>query len=223
MTQEAWTSVDEYINELFSTQDDVLNEVLQTSTDAELPAIAVSAPQGKMLMILAQSTGAKSILEIGTLGGYSAIWLARALPPGGTLVTLEYEQKHASIAEKNLKRAGVDKQVEVIVGAAVDTLPKLVGDKRAPFDLIFIDADKQSYFEYLKWSVKLSRVGTLIIADNVVREGGVIDPNHPDERVQGVRRFNELLAGDSRFTSTIIQTVGGKGYDGFALIRVERL
>jgi predicted O-methyltransferase YrrM len=218
--QGLWTKVDQYVTDLLNPSDKALEHALKRSNDAGLPPISVSAAQGKMLMVLAQSVKAKTILEVGTLAGYSTIWLARALPNDGKLVTCEYEEKHASLATLNFTSAGVAEKVEIKVGRAIDTLPSLLNDARAPFDLIFIDADKESYPEYLEWCVKLSRPGTLIIADNVIRDGAVIDPEHPDSRVQGIRRFNEILAKDSRLNATEIQTVGSKGYDGFALIYV---
>ena len=218
--EEHWTLVDKYVTDLLVQSDSELEQALKRSDEAGLPQISVSAAQGKMLMILAQSVKACTILEVGTLGGYSTIWLARALPGDGKLVTLEYEKKHADVAAVNLAAAGVGDKVEIIVGKAVDTLKGLVADDRSPFDLIFIDADKESYTEYLEWSLKLSRPGTLIIADNVVREGAVVEADHADSRVQGVRKFNQALANDKRINATIIQTVGSKGHDGFALAYV---
>jgi predicted O-methyltransferase YrrM len=171
-------------------------------------------------MILAKLQGAKKILEIGTLAGFSTIWLARALPKTGRLITLEYEEKHAKIARENLARAGLAKITEVIVGRALDTLPKLHAENRGPFDLIFIDADKPSNPEYFAWSLKLSRPGSLIIVDNVIRDGHVIDAASRDAAVQGVRRLNEIMAKEKRITATALQTVGSKGYDGFAVALV---
>jgi predicted O-methyltransferase YrrM len=178
----------------------------------------VSAAQGRLIALLAQMIGARRILEIGTLGGYSTIWLARALPPDGTLITLESNSEYAAVARKNLERAGVAHTVDIVVGNALDTLPQLAG----PFDLVFIDADKRSYPDYWDWSLKLSRPGTVIVADNVVRGGAVADPESRDPAVQGVRRFNALVAAESRVSATVIQTVGSKAYDGFALIVVLR-
>ncbi len=220
MNENTWAAVDKYIMQVLHLHDQILDHALAKSRESELPEISVSAAQGKMLMLLAKSVRARTILEIGTLGGYSTIWLARALPPDGKLITLEYEPKHKEVAAKNLQHAGVDSKVEIMLGAAVENLPKLLGDPRTPFDFIFIDADKESYSDYLQWSVKLSRPGTLIVADNVVRNGAVLDPHHEDSRVQGIRKFNDLLAAEKRVESTIIQTVGNKGYDGFALIYV---
>jgi predicted O-methyltransferase YrrM len=196
--------------------DAALEAALQASADAGMPAIAVSPNQGKLLMLMAQMLGARKILEIGTLGGYSTIRLARGLSAGGRLITLEADPKHAGVARSNMARAGLGDVVEVRIGRALDTLPLLAG----PFDLIFIDADKVSYPEYLAWSVKLSRSGTVIVADNVVRKGAIIDADSTDPNVQGVRRFNEILAADARLSATAIQTVGSKGYDGFTIARV---
>jgi predicted O-methyltransferase YrrM len=217
MTQERWTAVDSYITGLLHAPDPALDAALADSEAAGLPSIAVTPPQGKLLTLLALGVKARNILEIGTLGGYSTICLARALPPGGRLITLEYEPKHATVARANIARAGLADVVEVRVGRAQDTLPKLAAEGRGPFDMIFIDADKPGYSDYLAWAVKLSRRGTLIIADNVVRDGEVIDPNSDDEMVQGIRRFYEALAAESRVSATTIQTVGAKGYDGFTI------
>jgi predicted O-methyltransferase YrrM len=218
--QEKWKEVDRYINTFFAPSDSSLDGALQASEAAGLPAINVTATQGKLLMLLAQIRQARSILEIGTLGGYSTIWLARALPPGGRLITLEMDPKNAAVAESNIALAGLSGFVEVRIGRALDTLPALAAEGRAPFDLIFIDADKPTYPEYFTWAVRLSHRGTLIVADNVVRNGAVIDPASPDPNVQGVRRFLERIAAESRVTAAVIQTVGSKGYDGFALILV---
>jgi predicted O-methyltransferase YrrM len=173
-----------------------------------------------LLHLLARVQGVRNILEIGTLGGYSTIWLARALPAGGHLISLELDPKHAEVARANVARAGLADRVEIRLGRAVDTLQQLVAEGRGPFDLIFIDADKPGYSDYLKWSLKLARQGTLIIADNVVRKGEVTNPASSDLNVQGIRRFNELLAAEKRVTTTVLQTVGSKGYDGLALILV---
>ena len=211
------SAVDRYINELFVPSDTALSAALEASDSAGLPSISVSPSQGKLLMLLARIQGARNILEIGTLGGYSTIWLARALPSGGHLVTLEFAPKHAEVARGNIARAGLADVVELRLGSALDTLPQLAAEKRGPFDLIFIDADKPHYPEYLAWAIKLSRRGTLIIADNVVRDGEVVNPASSDPMVQGIRRFNELLAAESRVSATAIQTVGSKGYDGFTI------
>jgi predicted O-methyltransferase YrrM len=217
MAQDQWTAVDEYIADLFVPHDPALNAALAASAAAGLPAIQVSPAQGKMLNLLARIQGARNILEIGTLGGYSTIWLARALPANGRLITLEADPKHAEIAGANIAHAGLANVVELRLGRAIETLPQLVAEGRGPFDLIFIDADKPGYPAYLDWVVKLSRPGSLIVADNVVRKGEVSNAASVDPNVQGVQRFNQLLAADSRVSSTVIQTVGCKGYDGFAL------
>ncbi len=219
MTQNTWTAVDDYISDLFIPSDPVLDAALQDSTAAGLPAMNVAPNQGKLLMLLAMSHGAKTILEIGTLGGYSTIWLARALPPDGHLITLELNPAYAEIARNNIARTGLADKVEVRVGPANDSLAELAAQK-ADFDLIFIDADKPGNPEYLTWSLKLSHKGTLIIGDNVVREGAVVDAASTNASVQGIRRFNEMLAAEPRVTVTEIQTVGSKGYDGFALALV---
>jgi predicted O-methyltransferase YrrM len=180
----------------------------------------VSPNQGKLLLVLARAVGARTILEIGTLGGYSTIWLARALPIDGHLITLEADPKHAEVARANIAQAGLASVVELRLGRAVDTLPKLAAERRGPFDLIFIDADKRNNPDYFAWALKLSRRGSLIIADNVVRNGAVVDATSGDPSIQGVRRFNELLAAEPRVSATTIQTVGSKGYDGFAIALV---
>lgn len=218
--QDQWSAVDSYITDLFLTPDPALEAALACSAAAGLPAISVSPTQGKLLHLLARMQKARRILELGTLGGYSTIWLARALPPDGRLISLEVNPKHAEVAHANLARAGLTGVVEIRLGPALETLPQLVAEGHGPFDLIFIDADKPAYADYLKWSLKLARQGTLIIADNVVRKGAVADPESKDENVQGIRKFNEVLAAEKRVTTTVIQTVGSKGYDGLALVLV---
>ncbi|BAZ18654.1 O-methyltransferase family protein (plasmid) [Calothrix sp. NIES-4071] len=220
MTQEKWTAVDKYITDLFVPPDPVLDVTIQSTSDAQMPLINVAPNQGKLLHILALTQGARNILEIGTLAGYSTIWLARALPADGKLITLEVEPKHATVARDNIERAGLIDKVSVRLGAALDTLPQLRNEGLAPFDLVFIDADKVNTAEYFEWALKLTRRGSLIITDNVVRKGAVIDENSTDANVQGVRRFNEKLAAEARVTATIIQTVGSKGYDGLAIALV---
>ncbi len=217
MTEPLWTLVDDYITSLFVPPDPVLQETLATSEAAELPSISVAPNEGKLLMLLAQLCGARKILEIGTLGGYSTIWLARGMAPGGALITLEANPKHAEVARANITRAGFAEVVEVRLGPAIDTLTQLAADRHDPFDLIFIDADKENYPAYLAAALKLSRRGTLIVADNVIRDGEVINPESSDSRVQGARRFNQLLADEPRVRATAIQTVGRKGHDGMAI------
>ena len=222
MNESHWKDVDSYASELLVKPPAPLFAALESSDAAGLPPISVSAPQGKFLMLLAQTIGARRILEVGTLAGYSAIWLAQALGPGGKLVTLEKDPLHAKVARENIARAGLGDVVEVHVGPALETLTAMTGALTAPFDLIFIDADKPSYPLYLPLAVAMSRVGTLIVADNVVRKGAVIDAASSDPRVQGVRQFNELVAKHPRLDATLLQTVGSKGYDGFTLARVAR-
>jgi predicted O-methyltransferase YrrM len=217
--EERWKAIDDFVHPLVKT-DQALDAALDDSIAAGLPAINVSAAQGKFLMLLAQIQGARSILEIGTLGGYSTIWLARALPADGRLISLEYEAKHVEVARANLARAGVADRVEVIHGKAIETLPRLAEQKKGPFDLIFIDADKQSTTEYFGWALKLSRPGSVIVVDNVVRKGAVLDADSTDVNVQGMRRFFEAASKETRVSMTVLQTVGSKGYDGFALARV---
>ena len=215
-----WTAVDRYLTDKLVTPDAALEGALHASAAAGLPAISVAPNQGKMLELLARVQGARRILEIGTLGGYSTIWLARALPAEGRLITLEFEPTHAEVARANIARAGFDGPVDVRVGAAVETLAELAQEGGEPFDFVFIDADKESYAEYFAWSMRLARKGTLIVADNVVRKGAVTDPDAEDERVRGVRRFYDAVAAEERVSATAIQTVGSKGYDGFALLLV---
>lgn len=222
MTPERWSAVDEYLAGLFVGPDPVLDAALRDSAAAGLPAIHVSAAQGKLLHLLAHALGARRILEIGTLGGYSAIWLGRAVRHrAGRVLTLEADPRHAAVAQANIARAALSDVVEIIRGPALETLPVLAASGRGPFDLVFIDADKESYPEYLAWSLRLVRPGALIIADNVVRKGAVLDAAPDDPRVQAVRRFNALLAAEPRLSATVIQTVGSKGYDGFALAVVQ--
>jgi len=221
MTKEQWTAVDRYLTDLLAPPDPGLDAALQASTAAGLPPINVAPNQGKLLYLLARLQGARAILEIGTLGGYSTIWLARALPDGGRLVTLEADPAHADVARANLARAGVADVVELRLGRALDTLPELAAEGRGPFDLIFIDADKAGTPEYFVWALELSRRGSLIVVDNVVRDGAVIDAASDDAGVRGIRRFLELLAAEPRVSATAIQTVGSKGYDGFAVALVS--
>ena len=221
MTQQRWTAVDSYIRDLLVPPDPALDAALGASAAAGLPPIQVSPNQGKLLMLLAQIQGARNVLEIGTLGGYSTIWLGRGLSQGGRLITLEANPKHAELARGNIARAGLAEVVEVILGRAIDTLPHLAAMGRGPFDLIFIDADKPSLPDYFTWSLKLSRPGSVIVIDNVIRHGTVIDAASTAPDIQGARRMNEMMAAEKRVTATAIQTVGSKGYDGFAIARVN--
>jgi caffeoyl-CoA O-methyltransferase len=217
MGMEIFEQVDEYIRDLVGSEDEILQATNDSVNEANIPPISVSANQGKFLQVLAKTCNARNILEIGTLVGYSTIWMARALPKGGKLISLEYEPRHAEVAERNIDRAGLSNVVEIRIGKALDLLPKLTG----PFDMIFIDADKPPYKEYFEWAMKLSRPGTLIVADNVIRDGQVTDPDSKDEMVQGARRFNEFLSTVPGVTATIIQTVGSKMHDGMALAVVN--
>ena len=220
--EETWSGVDQYFVSLLGLSDPALDAALADSAAAGLPPINVAPNQGKLLELLARVQGSTRILEIGTLGGYSTIWLARSLPDGGRLITLELEEMHASVARANIERAGLGTLVEIRVGPAAQSLRALIEERCEPFDFIFLDADKESYSQYLELSLQLSRAGTVIVADNVVRDGEVVDPESPDERVQGIRRFLERVAGEGRVEATAVQTVGTKGYDGFALLRVIR-
>jgi predicted O-methyltransferase YrrM len=220
VSQERWSAVDRYLGELLIPADPALDAALEASAAAGLPPIAVSAPQGKLLHLLARLHGARRILEVGTLGGYSTIWLARALPPGGRLVTLELSATNAEVARANVARAGLADAVDVRVGPALETLPRLAEEGGAPFDLVFIDADKPSTAEYFEWALALTRPGSVIVVDNVVRDGALADAASADASVQGMRRFVERLAAEPRVSATGIQTVGGKGYDGFVLALV---
>ena len=217
MNQDQWTAVDRYFTERLVPSDPILEAALEASAAAGLPSINISPVQGKFLHLLALTKGASRILEIGTLGGYSTIWLARALPIGGRLVTLELEPKHAVVARANLDRAGLCERVEIRLGPATESLAQLQAEGAEPFDLIFIDADKPNNPAYLKWAVKLARRGSLIVVDNVVREGEILDPASADPNVQGTRALFELLSAEPRLASTAIQTVGSKKYDGFAM------
>ncbi|OHV31007.1 MULTISPECIES: O-methyltransferase [Pseudofrankia] len=217
MTRELWDAVDDYFEGLLVPADPALAAALRASDAAGLPAIQVSASQGKLLQLLARTVGARSILEVGTLGGYSTIWLARALPAGGRLVTLEVDPAHAAVARANAERAGVADVVDVRVGAALETLPKLAAEGGGPFDLVFIDADKPNNPGYFEWALRLTRPGSLIIIDNVVRGGAVADPDNTEPSVVGTRRVHELIAAEPRVSATAVQTVGTKGYDGFTL------
>jgi predicted O-methyltransferase YrrM len=217
MGQKKWSAVDSYIMERLVAPDPALDAALKANAAAGLPLIDVAPNQGKLLHVLALTKGARRILEIGTLGGYSTIWLARALPAGGRLVTLEVEPKHAQVARANLKRAGMLQKVEIRVGPAADSLARLVKKRTAPFDMIFIDADKENIPAYIGWALKLAKRGTLIVIDNVVREGAILNVASKDPDIQGVRAMFELLAAEPRLSATAIQTVGRKKWDGLAL------
>ncbi|WAP55982.1 O-methyltransferase [Streptomyces sp. S465] len=220
MSLARWTEVDAYFNGLLAPSDPALDAALEHSAASGLPPHQVAPNQGKLLQLLARIQGARTVLEIGTLGGYSTIWLARALPEGGRLISLEADPRSAEVARANVARAGLGKVVEIRTGPALDSLPRLAEEGAGPFDLVFIDADKPNNPGYLEWALRLTRPGSLIIGDNVVRDGAVADPASTDPKVRGVRRFTELIAQEPRLTGTAIQTVGEKGYDGFALALV---
>ena len=221
MNNDIFSSVDNYIAQLLNPADDALAKTEASIENENITPISVSPNQGKFLNILAKLCNAKKILEIGTLGGYSTIWMARALPNNGKLVTLELEKHHADVAQKNIDNAGLTAAVDIRLGKAIDLLPKLFAENAGPFDMIFIDADKPPYVEYFEWALKLSRPGTLIVADNVIRDGKVLDPNCTDPMVKGAQRFNEMLSTNTAVTATILQTVGTKEHDGMALAVVN--
>lgn len=222
MDSNAFLAVDTYIAEEFSRDDPVLKAVAQSLADANIRNVGVSSSQGKLLHVLAQVCGATRILEIGTLAGYSTIWLARALPPEGRLITIEYNPEHAKIAEANIARAGLSDLVEVRVGRALEILPTLQKETHPPFDMVFIDADRVPLDQYFQWALKLSRPGALIVADNVIRQGRVLEQNTSDDTVKGVRRFLKTLAGTKEVSATVLQTMGPKGHDGLAIAVVRR-
>jgi Predicted O-methyltransferase len=217
MSQDQWSAVDRYFTEQLHLSDSILEAAMQANAAAELPAIDLAPNQGKLLQLLVRLVGANKILEIGTLGGYSTIWLARALPPDGRLISLEFSPKHAEVAKSNIQRAGLSDRVQIRVGAALDSLPRIEKEGLAPFDFIFIDADKPNNPGYLEWAIKLARPGTLIIVDNVVRDGAVADASSTDPAIQGTRKMFALMSRDTRLSATALQTVGSKGYDGFAM------
>jgi predicted O-methyltransferase YrrM len=220
MSDALWAAVDEFLSDRLIAPDEILEQSLRSSEAAGLPPINVAPNQGKLLHLLAKGCRARRILEIGTLGGYSTIWLARALPEDGRLITLEIDALYAQVALANIEHAGLEKIVELRLGPALETLPNLEAEAACPFDLVFVDADKQSTPEYFEWAVRLARPGSIIVVDNVIRDGAIVDANSVDDRVRGVRRFFELLVNDSRVSATAIQTVGSKGYDGFAVALV---
>jgi predicted O-methyltransferase YrrM len=220
MSEDLWCAVDSYIGSTLVKTDAALDAALDASVAAGLPSINVSASHGKLLQILVRVVNARAILEIGTLGGYSTIWMARGLQPGGRLVSLECDPTHAELARANVKRAGLERVVDIRLGVALETLPAVAAENIGPFDLIFIDADKVSTPEYFKWAVKLARVGSLIVVDNVVRKGEVANVRSSDPAVRGMRQFIELAAAEPRVMATALQTVGCKGYDGLSIALV---
>jgi predicted O-methyltransferase YrrM len=220
MAEQTWSAVDEYVSGLLAPHDEVLEQVLETSEKAGLPKIQVSPPQGKLLALLVEAIGAKRIIEFGTLGGYSTIWLGRAVAEGGRLITLEADPRYAAVAAENIARAELGEVVDLRMGPALDSLPELEAEGAGPFDLTFIDADKVHTPEYFAWALERSRPGSLIVADNVVRDGRLVDPECDDPAILAQRRLHEMIAADPRLSATTIQTVGGKGYDGFTVALV---
>ena len=220
MTQRSWAAVESYLCDLFVGNDDATSSTLAAAEAAGLPPHSVSPLEGKLLNLLVRIAGARSILEIGTLAGFSTIWMARGLPDDGRLITLEADRRHAAVARANVEGAGLAEVVEIREGLALETLPRLAEEGAGPFDLVFIDADKENNPGYLQWALRLTRPGSLIVADNVVRAGAVVDVGDNDPSVAGVRRFNELVAADARLDATALQTVGGKGHDGRVIARV---
>ena len=220
MTEDRWSAVDDYLSAELGCSDEALEAALAASDAAGLPAIAVSPPQGKFLNLTARMIAARRILEVGTLGGYSTIWMARALPDDGELVTLEISRHHAAVAQRNLDRARLADRVRIVVAPATDSLRQMISERVESFDLVFIDADKERNLEYFEAALALTHPGSLIIVDNVVRKGAVVEADSSDTMVQGVRRLVDRLVDERRVSATVIQTVGGKGYDGFLLARV---
>lgn len=221
MQKKTFEKVDHYINGLFAPEDKTLKDTLTLMKKKKLPQWSISPNQGKFLQVLATVCNAKRILELGTLGGYSTIWLARTLPTNGRMVSIEFDKKHAEVAKRNIKKAGLQKKVDIRIGNALDILPKLEKEKIGPFDMIFVDADKPPYAEYFQWSIRLARPGTIIVFDNTICKGKIINSNSSDEIIKGVRRFNKLLANCSEVTATILTTVGVKEYDGMAIAVVN--
>lgn len=218
--ERTWEAVESYFNEWLIPSDPILDAAMKAIDAAGLPTISVAPNEGRLLSLLARMQNARNILEIGTLGGYSTIWLARALAPGGRLITLEFDPKHAKIARENIARAELNEIVELRLGRALESLPVIAAEGRGPFDLVFIDADKKNNWEYFEWALKLSRCGSVIIVDNVVRDGAVVDASSTDPDIRGIRRFTEMLAKEKRVSATALQTVGSRGYDGFAIALV---
>jgi predicted O-methyltransferase YrrM len=223
MNTEIFIKVDNYIRNLLAPEDAVLADSIKSLDEAGLPQHSVSANQGKFLQVMMMACNAKRVLELGTLGGYSTIWIARALPENGKVISIEVDKHHSDVAQKNIDKAGLSKRVDLRVGKALDLLPKIISESNEPFDMIFIDADKPPYTEYFEYAIKLSRQGTIIICDNVIREGKILDSNSTDEKVQGVQRLNKMLSNNENVTATILQTVGVKDYDGMAIAVVKKI
>ena len=223
MDMEIFSQVDNYISSLLAPEDKALTDTIKSLDSEGIPQHSVSANQGKFLQVMMIACNAKKVLELGTLGGYSTIWLARALPANGKVLTIEVDKHHGDVAQKNIDNAGLSNKVDLIIGKALDVLPQIIAEDKEPFDMIFIDADKPPYTEYFEYALQLSRPGTLIICDNVIREGKVLDDNSSDEKVKGVQRLNKMLSENVKVTATILQTVGVKEYDGMAIAVVNSL
>jgi len=223
MDTEIFSRVDNYISSLLAPEDKALTDAIKSLDTEGLPQHSVSANQGKFLQVMMIASNARRVLELGTLGGYSTIWLARALPENGKVISIEVDKHHGDVARKNIDNAGLSQKVDLRVGKALDILPQIIAESDEPFDMIFIDADKPPYIDYFEYALQMSRPGTLIICDNVIREGQVIDNNSTDEKVQGVQRFNKMLSKNKKVTATILQTVGVKEYDGMAIAVVNRI
>ncbi|PRB00590.1 methyltransferase [Chryseobacterium sp. MYb7] len=221
MNQQLFEKVDHYISNLVAPEDHFLQETIQSLDDASMPQISITPTQGKFLQVMMRMCKAKRVLELGTLGAYSTIWMARAIPADGKVITIEYDPHHADIASRNIAKAGLSDQIDLRVGKAMDLLKELIAKNEEAFDFIFIDADKPPYTEYFELALKLSHSGTVIVCDNIIREGKVLDENTSDERVKGVQRFNKMLASNPKVTATIMQTVGAKEYDGMSIAVVN--
>ena len=221
MSRDTWQRVDDWIADTLLGDDGAMDDILAANAAAGLPAIDVSAPQGKLLHLLVRLSRARRVLEVGTLGGYSTVWMARARPPDGTVLTLEVDAGHAAVAADNCRRAGVADRVELAVGPALATLERMVQREAAPFDFVFIDADKSNNAEYMRLALALSRPGTVLVCDNVVRKGDVLDGSGTDEAVEGTRALFDLVSGHRGLSATAVQTVGGKGWDGFLIALVQ--
>ena len=222
MGTEIFSQVDNYISNLLAPEDKALTDTIKSLDTEGLPQYSISPTQGKFLQVMMIVCNAKKVLELGTLGGYSTIWLARALPNNGKLITIEVDKHHGDVAQKNINNAGLSQKVDLRIGKALDILPQIISENEGPFDMIFIDADKPPYTEYFDYALQLSRPGTLIICDNVIREGKVLDNNTADEKVKGVQRLNKMLSQNAKVTATILQTVGVKEHDGMAIAVVNR-
>lgn len=221
METKLFLNVDKYIRNLLAPEDNALKETIRSLDNNNLPQHSVSANQGKFLQVLMATCNAKNVLELGTLGGYSTIWMARALPENGKIITIEHDENHARVAKQNFKNAGLSEKIELMIGNALEILPNLESKIQEPFDFIFIDADKPPYVEYFNYALRLSRKGTIIVCDNVIREGKILETNSTDEKVIGVQRLNNMLSKNEKVVATILPTIGLKEYDGMAIATVK--